>query len=62
MSTCKVKDEETLKELEAFYKHNNYLLDRHGVLGKIALHNSLQNNETGIFIETAHPKSVVRLF
>lgn len=43
---------ETVKETWQTY---GYLLDPHGACGYRALHEQLQPNETGIFLETAHP-------
>ena len=43
---------ETVKETWQVY---GYLLDPHGACGYRALHEQLQPNETGIFLETAHP-------
>ena len=43
---------ETVKETWQAY---GYLLDPHGACGYRALHEQLQPNETGIFLETAHP-------
>ena len=34
---------------------NGYLLDPHGACGYRALQEGLQEGETGIFLETAHP-------
>jgi threonine synthase len=31
------------------------MLDPHGAVGKLALEESLQSNEIGVFVETAHP-------
>lgn len=37
------------------YNRNNYVLDPHGACGWLALKDNLKYNETGIFLETAHP-------
>ncbi|MFV0418035.1 MAG: threonine synthase [Dysgonomonas sp.] len=37
------------------YTNTGYLLDPHGACGYQALQDELQPNETGIFLETAHP-------
>ena len=39
----------------ACYKNNGYLLDPHGACGYQALKSNLVDNESGIFLETAHP-------
>lgn len=43
---------ETLKET---FEKTNYMLDPHGTCGYRALTEQLKENETGIFLETAHP-------
>lgn len=43
---------ETLKDC---YANTGYLLDPHGACGYRALLEGLQENETGVFLETAHP-------
>lgn len=43
---------ETVKET---YKKTGYLLDPHGACGYKALTEDLKNDETGVFLETAHP-------
>lgn len=43
---------ETLKDC---YAETGYLLDPHGACGYRALLEGLQENETGVFLETAHP-------
>ena len=37
------------------YSETGYLLDPHGACGYQALIDELKDNETGIFLETAHP-------
>lgn len=37
------------------YEKNGYLLDPHGACGFMALQEGLKKNETGTFLETAHP-------
>ncbi|MDR0510790.1 MAG: threonine synthase [Rikenellaceae bacterium] len=37
------------------YKATGYLLEPHGACGYMGLENGLRKNETGIFLETAHP-------
>lgn len=48
-------DEEILGAIEKVYGDKGYLLDPHGATGYLALKESLQEGETGIFLETAHP-------
>ncbi len=43
---------ETVKET---YEKTGYLLDPHGACGYKALTQELKNDETGVFLETAHP-------
>jgi len=56
ISAFRVDDDSTLEEIATCYKNNNYLLDPHGAVGKLALHQSLKENEIGLFLETAHPQ------
>lgn len=49
-------DQATLIEIENCFKTNHYLLDPHGAVGKLALHNNLKTDEIGLFLETAHPQ------
>jgi threonine synthase len=56
ISAFTVDDDATIKEIADCYEKNNYLLDPHGAIGKLALHNSLKENEIGLFLETAHPQ------
>lgn len=48
-------DEEIGDGMRLCLKENNYLTDPHGACGYLALKEKLQNNENGIFLETAHP-------
>lgn len=48
-------DEEVANTLKSCYDSNNYLLDPHGACGYQALLDGLQEGETGVFLETAHP-------
>lgn len=48
-------DEQIKKLIKEAYDKYNYLLDPHGATGYGALSNHLKENETGLFIETAHP-------
>ncbi|GAB6013222.1 threonine synthase [Viscerimonas tarda] len=48
-------DEEIRKTLLKAFKDTGYLLDPHGACGYQALKDGLNENETGIFLETAHP-------
>ncbi|AFM03199.1 threonine synthase [Bernardetia litoralis DSM 6794] len=56
ISAFTVDDISTIKEITNCYEKNNYLLDPHGAVGKLALHQSLKENEIGLFLETAHPQ------
>lgn len=44
-----------LNAISNCYTKNRYLLDPHGACGYLALKDSLQSDETGVFLETAHP-------
>ncbi|WP_165026893.1 threonine synthase [Dysgonomonas sp. ZJ279] len=48
-------DEDIRKTLKATYEKTGYLLDPHGACGYQALIDGLKENETGVFLETAHP-------
>ena len=41
--------------MKAVWQTEKYLLDPHGACGYRALQEGLQADETGIFLETAHP-------
>lgn len=55
ISAASITDEETVQEMKDTIAQTNYLLDPHGAVGKLALERSLQPEEMGIFVETAHP-------
>lgn len=46
---------ETLFTIQQCWEENQYLLDPHAAIGYHILKESIQENETGIFLETAHP-------
>lgn len=48
-------DEQIRETVKAAYEETGYLLDPHGACGYRALTESLQDGETGVFLETAHP-------
>jgi threonine synthase len=48
-------DESIRETVGNCYKSTGYLLDPHGACGFLALLEKLQPNETGVFLETAHP-------
>lgn len=48
-------DEEIAKTLKSCKQKTGYLLDPHGAVGYRALKEYLHENESGIFLETAHP-------
>ena len=48
-------DDQIRETLSEVYKKYNYLLDPRGTCGYRALTEKLENGETGIFLETAHP-------
>ncbi|MBK9255276.1 MAG: threonine synthase [Saprospiraceae bacterium] len=49
-----LNDEDTKKSLKEMYDKFTYIGDPHGAIGYKSLQN-LKDNETGIFLETAHP-------
>lgn len=48
-------NEQIAETMKAVWQTEKYLLDPHGACGYRALQEGLQANETGIFLETAHP-------
>ncbi|GHT40998.1 threonine synthase [Bacteroidia bacterium] len=48
-------DDAIRKTVKTCYEATGYLLDPHGACGYLALLEKLQVNETGVFLETAHP-------
>jgi threonine synthase len=48
-------DETTKKALIKTYKDLNYLMDPHGTVGYLALKHLSTEEDTGLFLETAHP-------
>ncbi|MCD8260757.1 MAG: threonine synthase [Bacteroides sp.] len=48
-------DDQIRETVKKVYKETGYLLDPHGACGYRALEKGLQPQETGVFLETAHP-------
>lgn len=48
-------DEDIRRTIAEVYEHEGYILDPHGACGYRALKHLLETDETGIFLETAHP-------
>lgn len=48
-------DDQIRKTMKACYEQTGYILDPHGACGYQALKDLLTKDETGIFLETAHP-------
>lgn len=48
-------DEEIAQSVKKTWRENRYLLDPHGACGYLALTQELEPEETGVFLETAHP-------
>ena len=48
-------DEQIAVALKTCFEETDYLLDPHGACGYQALKDGLRANETGVFLETAHP-------
>ena len=55
ISGCKYSNAQIRETIRKVYKETGYVLDPHGACGYAGLKDSLQNDETGIFLETAHP-------
>ena len=55
ISGVSYNDEQIAETLKACKQQTGYLLDPHGAVGYRALQEGLAPNETGVFLETAHP-------
>lgn len=55
ISSYRYSDSEIENIVNDTFKKTGYLLDPHGACGYEALKESLQANEVGVFLETAHP-------
>jgi len=55
ISGVSYNDEQIADTLKTCFDETGYLLDPHGACGYQALKDGLQENETGVFLETAHP-------
>ena len=55
ISGATFSDEEIRHALKSCYDNNKYILDPHGACGYMALKAGLQEGETGVFGESAHP-------
>ncbi|MDD4968364.1 MAG: threonine synthase [Paludibacter sp.] len=55
ISGVSYNDLQIAETLKACYAETGYLLDPHGACGYRALKEGLEANETGVFLETAHP-------
>ncbi len=52
---CTYTDEQIAETLKDTYDKTGYLLDPHGAVGYRSLLEGLNDNEIGVFLETAHP-------
>jgi threonine synthase len=58
MSSYSFTDQQTVTTMEQVWQAHGYMLDPHGAVGYLGLHQYLREqpgNATGIFLETAHP-------
>ena len=55
ISGATYSDEQIKETMRQCYKETNYILDPHGACGYQALVDGLQEDEVGVFCETAHP-------
>jgi len=53
-------DEQITATVQACKTTTGYLLDPHGACGYRALQENLQEGETGVFLETAHPAKFMK--
>ncbi|WP_298781029.1 threonine synthase [uncultured Polaribacter sp.] len=55
-SSYSFSDDETRATMKAIYNNSGYISDPHGAVGYLGLQkHNLQENEFGVFLETAHP-------
>ncbi|MBS3806722.1 MAG: threonine synthase [Bacteroidales bacterium] len=50
-----VNDEQTAEAIRDLHNKTGYILDPHGAIGYMGCRHHLQEGETGVFLETAHP-------
>ncbi len=55
LSAVSISDAVTETTMREVYEQCNYILDPHGAVAYRALMDDLSDNETGVFLETAHP-------
>ncbi len=55
VTSCYFRDDETKSAMLNVYNSCGYVMDPHGGIGFLGLKKHLKKNETGIFLETAHP-------
>ncbi|HIU55414.1 MAG TPA: threonine synthase [Candidatus Gallibacteroides avistercoris] len=55
ISGASYSDQQIRQTISSVYQTSDYLLDPHGACGYQALEDGLQADETGVFLETAHP-------
>lgn len=55
ISGCTYTDRQIAETMHRCYCNTGYILDPHGACGYRALEENLQQGETGVFCETAHP-------
>lgn len=55
ISGASYSDEQIKEAIAECYKKYNYILDPHGACGWLAINNNIKEDETGLFLETAHP-------
>lgn len=55
ISGCTYDDDQIAETLKETYKQTGYLLDPHGAVGYRSLLEGLNDEEIGVFLETAHP-------
>ncbi|MCF8335451.1 MAG: threonine synthase [Bacteroidales bacterium] len=48
-------DDQTREGIRDLYAAGNYIADPHGAIGYLGCHDLIDREETGIFLETAHP-------
>jgi threonine synthase len=59
MTGYRFSDDEIRSSISKVYRETGYLCDPHGACGYRALEENLQRNQTGLFLETAHPAKFI---
>ncbi len=61
LSACPVSDGEIRDTIQSVHQRLNYLLDPHSAIAYTSLKQSLEREESGFFVATAHPRKFVEV-